>query len=68
MPNTIILQPGQPGEGMNYNVHKPLPYPFHVDADTGDVRPGPQTGNEEWRLVGFQPDADTQRVDLWREV
>lgn len=68
MPNTISLQPGQPGEGMNYNVHKPLPYPSHVDADTGDVRPGPQTGNAAGRLIGFQPDVDTQRVDLWREV
>ena len=66
--NILSIQPGQPGEGMYYNVHKPLPYPFHVDASTGDVRVGPQTGNEAWRLIGFQPAVDTQRVDLWREV
>lgn len=64
---TITIQPGQPGEGMNYNVHKPLPYPFHVNTETGDVMSGPHTGNETWRLVGFQPDADTQTVTLRRE-
>lgn len=65
--NTLSIHPGQPGEGMNYNVNKPLPYPYHVDADTGDVKPGPQTNNESWRLLGFQPDADTQHVEVWRE-
>lgn len=62
---TITIQPGQPGEGMRYDVMKPLPYPYHVDAKTGEA------GRQEfWRgdpavLLGFQEQADTQRVDLF---
>lgn len=61
----ITIQPGQPGEGLNYNVMKPLPYPWHIDAETGDV------GRQEFwkgtpaRLIGFQDNADVQRVNLW---
>ena len=65
--NVLSIHIGQPGEGMNYNVNKPLPYPYHVDASTGGVRPGPQTNNEIWRLIGFQPDTNTQRVEVWLE-
>ena len=34
--STITIQPGQYGEGMVYNVRKPLPYPYHLDPETGD--------------------------------
>lgn len=68
MSNYITIQPGQPGEGMGYNVHKPLPYPFHVDTKTGDVIQGPPTEFDDWRLLGFQPDVGTQSVELTRSV
>lgn len=58
----LSIQPGQPGEGMDYNVRKPLPYPFHIDADTGQCVRGRGTealgdvpaGAKPWVLVGFQ--------------
>ena len=59
----ISIQPGQPGEGMEYNVMKSLPYPYHVDTDTLQIRVGPQTRNELWTLVGFQT-GSTQRMTL----
>lgn len=55
---TITIQPGQPGEGMDYNVRKPLPYPIHVDPDTDRAR----WGNEEYVLIGFQWTAEDQTV------
>ena len=63
--NVLSIHIGQPGEGMSYNVNKPLPYPYHVSATNGSVKPGPQTNNEIWRLVGFQPDTDTQHIEVW---
>lgn len=76
MSKTITIQPGQPGEGMDYNVHKPLPYPFHIDASTGDCVHGRGTdaiasdvapGGDPWLLIGFgfQQDRSRQQVDLW---
>lgn len=72
MKRTITIQPGQPGEGMDYNVNKPLPYPFHIDAETGDCTHGRGTdrcdgvlpGRMPWRLIGFQLVRDVQEVDL----
>lgn len=71
MSTTISIQPGQSSEGMGYNVHKPLPYPFHIDADTGYCICGRGTADlaeaptgRPWRLLGFQRERDVQLVDL----
>ncbi|MBN8883346.1 MAG: hypothetical protein J0H73_13660 [Salana multivorans] len=73
---TITIQPGQPGQGMDYDVHQPLPYPFHIDADTGDCVHGRGTdwspsdvplGADPWRLIGFQAEQDRQHVDVLLE-
>ncbi len=74
----LILQPGQPDEGMGYNPRKSLPYPLFVGPDNRvENVPGyPLVRREEDRgklprLAGFQPDVETQRVDVhadrWRE-
>jgi len=71
MSNVISIQPGQPGEGMGYNVHKPLPYPFHIDPETGRCIRGRGTADlgeappgDPWVLVGFQT-GDVQHVVLF---
>lgn len=71
--NTVItIQPGQPGMGLDYDVHQPLPYPFHIDPATGDCTRGRGTpefepdmnaGDSPWRLIGFQ-ESDIQEVVL----
>lgn len=69
-PPIITLQPGQPGEGMDYNVNKPLPYPIHVDdklACTNVPVDGCAFGGTQGdhpRLVGFQKTADPDPVGL----
>lgn len=55
MTKIITIQPGQHGEGMGYNVLKKLPYPFHIDGETGKcVRGQGVTKTFTWRLMGFQ--------------
>ncbi len=61
MSTTITLQPGQPGQGMVYDVHQPLPYPFHIDVPSGDCVHGRGThafgdapAGGPWRLIGLQ--------------
>lgn len=68
---TITIQPGQSGEGMDYNVRLPLPYPFHVDVDTGDcvrgrgtVDVGDAPAGRSWRLLGFQATLEQQTLDV----
>lgn len=68
MGKIITIHRGNTPSG-EYDVHKPLPYPYHVEAETGDV------GRQEFwhgtplRVLGFQQDADIQIVDLsWREA
>jgi hypothetical protein len=51
----------------SYNVHKPLPYPFHIDADGSVLRQDFWKG-EPSRLIGFQENADVQKVDLLAET
>lgn len=70
MSTTITIQPGQPGEGMDYDIRKPLPYPFHIDVTNGDCVHGRGTdrfdvpaGRMPWRLIGFQNLRDVQQVD-----
>jgi hypothetical protein len=57
---TISLQPGQPGNGMDYDPAVPLPYPIHMDEDGlcwnvpgHALRDGDP--DDRPRLVGFQP-------------
>lgn len=45
-----------------------LPYPFHVDAKTGDILRQDFWRGDPLRVVGFQRDADIQRVDVWWEA
>lgn len=40
-----------------------LPYPFHVNAETGKI--DQQWIFEGWEVVGFQRDLAIQQVDLW---
>lgn len=49
-----------------YDVHKPLPYPYQIDADGSVLRQDFWRG-EPARLLGFQQDADVQQVDLLAE-
>ena len=56
---TISVQPGQPGEGLEYNPKKRLPYPIHIDPETGTAR----WGKGEYTLVGFQQDFNSD-IDL----
>ncbi|WP_263121154.1 hypothetical protein [Cellulomonas sp. RIT-PI-Y] len=75
MATTITIQPGQPGQGMRYNVRQPLPYPFHIDADTGDCVRGrgtaelgdDPTGTTPWRLLGFQTGAVQELTLTFRQ-
>lgn len=61
MARSITIQPGQASMGMDYDVHQPLPYPFHIDPDTGLCRRGRGTADlgeapagKPWQLLGFQ--------------
>lgn len=69
----ITLQPGQPGEGLGYNVRKPLPYPLFVDRDgytenvPGFALAGRAGRREDLpKLIGFQ-EGEVQTVVLFRE-
>jgi hypothetical protein len=62
----ITIQPANSADG-TYDVHEPLPYPFHVDAVTGDVGRQDFWKGAPFRVLGFQKDAAVQQVDLWWE-
>ncbi len=72
MPTTVItILPGQTGQGMDYDVKEPAPYPFHIDTRTGACLRGRGTADlleapvgRPWRLVGFRRVADEDRLDL----
>ena len=68
MDTIITIQPANT-VSVEYDVNLPLPYPYHVNARTGDV------GRQEfWRgepvaILGFQNDADVQTMDLlWEDA
>lgn len=67
-PEIIQIQPGQPGEGMAYNVNKPKPYPFHIDPKTGNVGRQDFWKGDPLRLLGFQDTAEVQRVTMFLEA
>ena len=58
--STITIQPGQDGEGMVYNPRKSLPYPYHLDPETGDC----QEPFDTERLIGLSnvPFADPKNL------
>lgn len=62
--STITLQPGNTADG-TYDVHQPLPYPYHVDAETGLVGRQEFWKGAPFRVLGFQREATRQQVDLW---
>lgn len=62
----ITIQPANSADG-TYDVHEPLPYPYHVDAATGDVGRQDFWKGVPFRVLGFQKDVDVQQVDLWWE-
>lgn len=64
----ISIQPGNTSDG-TYDVHQPLPYPFHVDAATGEVDRQDFWKGQPFRVIGFQVEADRQEVDLlWEDA
>lgn len=64
----ITIQPANSADG-TYDVHEPLPYPYHVDAATGDVGRQDFWKGAPFRVLGFQKDVDVQQVDLrWEDA
>lgn len=67
----LTLHIGQ-GYSTDYDPRLPLPYPFHINADTGDCVHGRGTSdiepsvppNRPWRLLGFQANPTIQRLDV----
>jgi hypothetical protein len=59
---TKTVQVANTGTG-EYDVHQPLPYPFHIDAEGNVLRQDFWRG-EPSRLLGFQEKRDVQHVDL----
>lgn len=67
----VTLHIGQ-GYSTAYDPRLPLPYPFHINAATGDCVHGRGTSDIEpgvspsrpWRLLGFQADSMIQRLDV----
>ncbi|WP_248582563.1 hypothetical protein [Nocardioides sp. InS609-2] len=51
----------------SYDVRKPLPYPYHVEADGSIARQDYWRGQPA-RLAGFQRQADVQHVDVLAET
>lgn len=50
------------------DLSRPVPYPFHIEAETGNVGRQDFWKGDPLRLMGFQNDADVQRVNvLYRE-
>ena len=65
---TITIQPANTPSG-EYNVNLPLPYPYHVDAATGDVGRQEFWKGEPAAVLGFQNDPDVQIIDLlWADA
>lgn len=63
---TITIQPGQKDRGQEYDALLPLPYPFHIDTETGDVGRQEFWRGQPRRLIGFQR-GDVQYVVLTRQ-
>lgn len=58
---TATIQPGQTSP------MGALPYPLHIDLATGDVQHQSFWNGQISRVIGFQPDVNTQSIALWFE-
>lgn len=58
----ITIQPANSADG-SYDVHKPLPYPYHI-GEGGLVGRQDFWAGEPAALVGFQNDPNVQHVDV----
>lgn len=56
---------GIKGGGIEFGTQ--LPYPFHIIAETGDVDDQEFWNGDPYRVIGFQDDAEVQRVNLYWE-
>lgn len=65
-PTTITIQPGNTPDG-TYDVHQPMPYPYHVDVATGEIGRQEFWRGAPFKVIGFQSDAAVQKVDLFWE-
>lgn len=64
----ITIQPANTTDG-TYDVHQPVPYPFHIEVATGEVLRQEFWRGEPASIIGFQNDVDVQTVDLlWRDA
>lgn len=64
MSTTRTIQPNQDGTPLGeYDVYKPVPYPYHIDAEGNVLRQDFWRGDPS-RLIGFQEDRDVQQVDV----
>jgi hypothetical protein len=67
MPKIISIQPANTETGV-IDVTKARPYPYHIEAETGNVGRQDFWKGDPLRLMGFQDDANVQHVDvLYRE-
>lgn len=64
MSKTISIQTANTETG-DFDVMKPRPYPFHIDAETGEVGRQDFWKGDPFKLVGFQNDANRQTVDVF---
>ena len=61
---TRSIQPTQAGAAFGeYDVHQPVPYPYHIDSDGNVLRQDFWRGDPS-RLIGFQATRE-QHVDLF---
>lgn len=63
----ITIQPEQVRDGVASDgtpLYR-LPYPFHIDAGSGEVQRQDFWRGDPEKIIGFQVDADRQQVDLW---
>lgn len=71
MNTTITIQPAEfidnvwVGKTGKIVEGKKMPYPFHIDASTGDVLHQDFWQGDPYRCIGFQSRVDVQHVDLW---
>lgn len=62
--STVSIQPAQGETVGEYDVHKPLPYPFHIEPDGSVARQDFWQGTPA-RLAGFQVDPKVMKVEIF---
>lgn len=64
----ITIQPSNSPDG-TYDVQKPQPYPFHVNAETGEIGRQEYYKGAPFKVLGFQVDFDREEIDLsWKDA